>query len=52
MTLKTKKLNQGTTEMFISKFKNEESLWNVMSKIFKNLDDKKQVLKDFQNYLR
>ena len=38
MTLKTKKLNQSTTEMFISKFKNEESLWNAMSKIFKNHD--------------
>ena len=36
MTLKTKKLDQGTTEMFISEFEKKESLWNVMSKIFKN----------------
>ena len=38
MTLKTKKLDQGTTEMFISEFEKEGSLWNVMSKIFKNCD--------------
>ena len=38
MTLKTKKLNEGTTEMFISKFKNKESLWNILSKTFKNHD--------------
>ena len=36
MTLKAKKLDQGTTEMFISEFEKERSLWNVMSKIFKN----------------
>ena len=38
MTLKTKKLHQDTTEMFISKFKKEGSLWNVMSEMFKNRD--------------
>ena len=36
MTLKTKELDQGTTEMFISEFEKEVSLWNVMSEIFKN----------------
>ena len=35
MTLKTKNLDQGTTEMFISELEKEESLWNVMSEIFK-----------------
>ena len=38
MTLKTKKLDQGTTEMFISEYEKEGSLWNVMSAIFKNRD--------------
>ena len=30
--LKTEKLNQPTTNMFILEFENEESLWNVVSK--------------------
>ena len=38
MTLKTKKRDQCTTEMFISEFEKAESLWNVMSKIFKIRD--------------
>ena len=38
MTLKTKRLDQGTPEMFISEFEKEGSLWNVMSKIFRNRD--------------
>ena len=38
MTLKTKKLDQGATEMFISEFEKEGSIWNVMSEIFKNRD--------------
>ena len=41
MTLKFKKLDQGTTEMFISEFQKEENLLNVMSEIFKNRDRKK-----------
>ena len=52
MTLKTKKVDQGTTEMFISEFENGESFWNEMSEIFKNCNAKKQVSKDFLNYLR
>ena len=32
----TKKVNQETTEMFISKFEKEDSLWNIMPKSFKN----------------
>ena len=46
MSLKTKKLDQGGTEMFISEFELEESLWNAMSEIYKNRDvkmRKKQV---------
>ena len=38
MTLKAKKLDQGITEMFISEFEKEGSLWSVMSEIFKNCD--------------
>ena len=38
ITLKTKKLDQSTTEVFISEFEKEGSLWNVMSKVFKNRD--------------
>ena len=38
VTLKTKKLDQGTTEIFISEFEKEGSLWNVISEIFKNRD--------------
>ena len=38
MTLKTKKLDQGTTEMFIPEFEKEGSPWNAMSEIFKNRD--------------
>ena len=52
MSLKTKKLNQSATKMFISEFEKEESLWNVMSEIYKNRDAKKQVLKDCLNYLQ
>ena len=51
-TLKTKKLDQGTTQKFTPEFEKEESLWNVMSEILKNCDAKKQVSKDFLNYLR
>ena len=40
MSLKTQNLDQGATEMFISKFENKESLCNVMSEIYKNLDAK------------
>ena len=38
MSLKTQKLDQGATEMFISEFEKEKSLWNVMSTIYKNPD--------------
>ena len=41
MSLKTYKLDQGATEMFISEFKNKESLCNVMSEIYKNRDAEK-----------
>ena len=49
MSLKSKKLDQGRTEMFISEFELKESLWNGMSEIYKNSDarmQKKQVSKD------
>ena len=52
MTLKSKNLDQGTNEMFISEFEKEGSLWSVMSEIFKNRMRKKQVSKDFLNCLR
>ena len=38
MSLKTQKLDQGSTEMLISEFEKEKSLWNVMSAIHKNGD--------------
>ena len=38
MTLKSKNLDQGTNEMFISEFEKEGSLWNVMSEVFKYRD--------------
>ena len=41
MSLKVLKLDQGATEMFVSEFEKEESLWNVMSEIYKNCDAKK-----------
>ena len=41
MPLKAQKLNQGATEMFISKFENKESLCNAVSEIYKNGDTKK-----------
>ena len=40
MSLKTQKLDQGATDMFISEFEKEKSLWNVMSAIYKNRDAK------------
>ena len=49
MSLKSKKLDQGRTKMFISEFELKESLWNAMSEIYKNSDArmrKKQVSKD------
>ena len=36
MSLKTNKLDQDVTEMFISEFENKESLCNVMPEIYKN----------------
>ena len=48
MSLKTLKFDQDVTEMFISEFKNKESLCNVMSKIYK----KHKVSKNCLNYLR
>ena len=48
MSLKTLKLEQGATEMFISEFENKESPCNVMSEIYK----KREVSKDCLNYLR
>ena len=48
MSLKTLKFAQDVTEMFISEFKNKESLCNVMSKIYK----KRKVSKNCLNYLR
>ena len=43
ISLKTLKLNQGATEMFISEFEIKESLRNVMSEIYK----KREVSKDY-----
>ena len=52
MSLKTQNLDQGTTEIFISEFKNVKSLCSPMSEIYKDPDAKKQVLKDCLNYLK
>ena len=53
MTLKTKELTQGTTEMFISEFEKEvKSLQCNVRNIQKTAMRKKQVSKDFLNYLR
>ena len=41
MSLKTLKLDQDTTEIFILEFEKEESLGNVMSEIYKNHNAKK-----------
>ena len=41
MSLKTLKLDQDTTEMFILEFEKEKSLGNVMSEIYKNHNAKK-----------
>ena len=41
MSLKSYKLDQGGTEMFISEFENAENLCNVISEIHKNGDAKK-----------
>ena len=43
MSLKTQKLDQGATEIFISEYEKEESLWNVMTAIYKNRDAKKKT---------
>ena len=40
-SLKTGKFHQGATEMFISQFEKQESLWNVKSEIYKNRNGKK-----------
>ena len=48
MSLKTKKPDQGATEMFISEYEKEECLWNVMSEIQKNRDAKKVSFKRFK----
>ena len=45
MSSKTKKLEKGGTEMFISEFEKEEKRWNVMSEIYKNRDVKKASFK-------
>ena len=47
MSLKSKKLDQGATEIFISELEKEESLWDVMSEIYKNRDVKKASFKRF-----
>ena len=41
ISLKSYKLDQGATEMFISEFEKTENLCNVMSEIHKNGDAKK-----------
>ena len=49
MSLKTKRLDQGGTEMFILEFKLEESLSNAMLKIYRIRNAKmrkKQVSKN------
>ena len=48
ISLKTLKLDQGATEIFISEFEIKESLCNVMSEIYK----KREVSKDCLNYQR
>ena len=48
MSLKTLKLEQGATEMFIFQNSRIKSLWNVMSELYK----KCEVSKDCLNYLR
>ena len=40
MSLKTKKLDQEATKIFISEFEKEKSLWNVKFKSYKNRDAK------------
>ena len=53
MSLKTWKLDQSATDLFILEFENKESICNVRSEIYKNRDaKKKQVSKDCLNYLR
>ena len=42
MSLKTKKLDQHVNDMFISELEKEESLQNVISKIYKNQDPKNE----------
>ena len=48
MSLKTKKLDRGATERFISEYEKKESLWNVMSEIQKNRDAKIGSFKRFK----
>ena len=43
MSLKTWKLDQGATDLFILEFENKESICNVMSEIYKNRDAKKKA---------
>ena len=45
MFLKTKKLDQGTTEMFISEIEKEENIWNVLSEIQKPRCEKSKFQK-------
>ena len=52
MSLKTQKLDQGATEMFISEFEKEKSLWMYCPQCTKTAMPKKQVSKDCLNYLR
>lgn len=46
---KIKKLNQSTTEIFTSEYKKEESLYHVMSQIYKNSNAKKTSFKRLSN---
>ena len=42
MSLKTKKLDQDATEIFVSDFEKEQKLWNAMFESYKQHDGKKE----------
>ena len=42
VSLKAEKFDQGATDVFISEFESKESLYNVMSEIYKKRDAKKR----------
>ena len=42
MSLKTKKLDEDATEIFVSDFEKEQKLWNAMFESYKQHDGKKE----------